>query len=90
MVLNDPETSKRKPAERPPASLIRVGGATSTADRRGARMATLTAITMIAFAANSVIARMALGFAEADPTGFTAVRLITGAATLWLIRCGSS
>jgi drug/metabolite transporter (DMT)-like permease len=45
----------------------------------------LTAVTLVAFAANSVLARTALGSGAADPAGFTAVRLISGAATLWLI-----
>jgi drug/metabolite transporter (DMT)-like permease len=40
---------------------------------------------LVAFAANSVLARMALGSGAADPAGFTTVRLISGAITLWLI-----
>lgn len=48
----------------------------------------LTAITLCAFAANSLLARMALGARLADPAGFTAVRLVSGAATLWLIVTG--
>jgi drug/metabolite transporter (DMT)-like permease len=50
-----------------------------------ARTALLTALTMAAFAANSVLCRMALGRAEIDPAAFTAVRLISGAATLLLL-----
>lgn len=45
----------------------------------------LTAVTMIAFAANSLLARMALGSGVADPVGFTAVRLVCGALTLWAL-----
>lgn len=45
----------------------------------------LTVVTMCAFAANSVLTRMALGGGAADPAGFAAVRLASGAATLWLI-----
>jgi drug/metabolite transporter (DMT)-like permease len=45
----------------------------------------LTAITMVAFAANSLLARMALGSGAADPVGFTAVRLVCGALTLWVL-----
>ena len=45
----------------------------------------LTVFTLVAFAANSVLARMALGAGAADPAGFTAVRLVSGALTLWLI-----
>jgi drug/metabolite transporter (DMT)-like permease len=44
-----------------------------------------TAITMVAFAANSLLARMALGSAAADPAGFTTVRLVCGALTLWAL-----
>jgi drug/metabolite transporter (DMT)-like permease len=47
--------------------------------------ASLTVITLCAFAANSVLARMALGTEAADPAGFTTVRLVSGAAALWLI-----
>jgi drug/metabolite transporter (DMT)-like permease len=47
--------------------------------------ALLTAVTMCAFAANSLLARMALGPAAADPAGFTAVRLVCGALTLWAL-----
>ena len=42
----------------------------------------LTAATMTAFAANSVLCRMALGSAAVDPASFAAVRLASGAATL--------
>ena len=45
----------------------------------------LTAITMVAFAANSMLARMALGSGAADPAGFTVVRLVCGAVTLWAL-----
>jgi drug/metabolite transporter (DMT)-like permease len=40
---------------------------------------------MVAFAANSLLARMALGSVAADPAGFTAVRLVCGALTLWVL-----
>jgi len=45
----------------------------------------LTALTMGAFAANSVLARMALLGEGDDPLAFTAVRLISGAIFLTLI-----
>ncbi|MFN3913846.1 MAG: hypothetical protein ACK4K3_02800 [Aquabacterium sp.] len=45
----------------------------------------LTAGTMLAFAANSVLARLALQTTAIDPATFTATRLITGALTLALI-----
>jgi drug/metabolite transporter (DMT)-like permease len=44
---------------------------------------------LLAFAANSVLCRLALHAGGIDPASFTVVRLLTGAATLWLlIRCG--
>lgn len=49
------------------------------------RTAALTACALVAFAANSVLCRLALGEGVIDPAGFTMLRLVTGAATLWLI-----
>lgn len=43
----------------------------------------LTALTMAAFAANSVLCRLALQTTAIDPATFTAVRLAAGALTLW-------
>jgi drug/metabolite transporter (DMT)-like permease len=40
---------------------------------------------MIAFAANSLLCRMALGTGAIDPASFTSVRLVSGAIMLWLI-----
>lgn len=54
------------------------------AGRAGATLA-LTALTLIAFASNSLLARVALRGGEIDAVGFTAVRLISGAALLWLV-----
>jgi len=45
----------------------------------------LTAIALIAFAANSVLGRMALGGDSIDPVSFTLIRLMGGAAALTLI-----
>lgn len=45
----------------------------------------LTALTMLAFAANSLFTRMALQTTPIDPASFTAVRLVTGALTLAII-----
>src|SRR5215510_8142310 len=47
--------------------------------------ASLTVLALVAFAANSVLCRLALGEPSIDPASYTAVRLITGAITLWLI-----
>lgn len=45
----------------------------------------LTSATMIAFAANSVLARLALSTTETGAASFTAVRLAAGALVLWTI-----
>jgi drug/metabolite transporter (DMT)-like permease len=49
------------------------------------RIIILTLITMIAFAGNTLFCRMALKLTRIDAAGFTTIRLISGAATLWLI-----
>lgn len=53
--------------------------------RLGLRTALLTLFAMLAFAANSVLCRMALGTHLVDPAGFTAIRLASGALALWLL-----
>ncbi|POB70830.1 EamA family transporter, partial [Vibrio vulnificus] len=45
----------------------------------------LTAIAMIAFAANSVFCRLALAEQSIDPGSFTFIRLLSGAVTLLVI-----
>ena len=50
-----------------------------------ARLFVLTLIAMLAFAANSVLCRMALMQTGIDPASFTVVRLVTGALVLWLL-----
>lgn len=45
----------------------------------------LTALTMVAFAANSLLCRMALGEQTIDAASFTTIRLSSGALMLWLI-----
>ncbi|AFU99381.1 DMT family transporter [Simiduia agarivorans] len=45
----------------------------------------LTAIAMLAFAANSLLCRMALAQGHIDPASFTALRLIAGAVMLALL-----
>jgi drug/metabolite transporter (DMT)-like permease len=44
-----------------------------------------TLLTLIAFAANSLLNRAALSQTEIDPATFTVVRLVAGAMTLWII-----
>jgi drug/metabolite transporter (DMT)-like permease len=45
----------------------------------------LTALALVAFAANSVLCRLALGQATVDAASFSAIRLVSGAAALLLI-----
>jgi drug/metabolite transporter (DMT)-like permease len=52
---------------------------------RAARLLILTLLTMTAFAANSILCRLALKSTPIDPATFTLIRLVSGAATLWLI-----
>lgn len=48
-------------------------------------IATLTATALVAFAANSILARAALTGTATDPLSFTAIRIGAGALMLWLI-----
>ncbi|ODU89661.1 MAG: hypothetical protein BGO61_04465 [Thiobacillus sp. 65-69] len=50
-----------------------------------ARLPILTTLAMVAFAANSLLCRAALGEARIDAASFTTIRLVSGALTLWLI-----
>ena len=45
----------------------------------------LTIVAMLAFAANSVLCRLALAHGSIDPASFTLVRVASGVVTLWLI-----
>jgi drug/metabolite transporter (DMT)-like permease len=49
------------------------------------KIAGLTVLAMIAFAANSVLNRLALALGEADPFAYTGIRLVSGALMLALI-----
>ena len=49
------------------------------------RTAVATVASLLAFAANSLLARAALGDAAIDPASFTAIRLASGAAALTLV-----
>ncbi|WP_407291251.1 DMT family transporter [Stutzerimonas zhaodongensis] len=50
-----------------------------------ARTLLLTFLAMTAFAGNSLICRAALRDSQLDPASFTALRLLAGALTLWLL-----
>ncbi len=49
------------------------------------RVIHMTALAMLAFAANSILCRLALERTSIDPASFTAIRLISGTAMLWLV-----
>src|SRR5438105_1359957 len=53
-----------------------------------ARVVALSALTLCCFAANSLLARRALGGALAGAASYTALRILSGAAVLWLIARG--
>jgi len=52
---------------------------------RSRRTLALTALALLAFAANSVLNRMALGAGQIDAAGFAIIRLLSGALVLVLI-----
>lgn len=58
------------------------------------RIGLLTLLTMIAFAGNSVLCRIALKHTSIDAASFTSIRLVSGAVVLWAIayffRSGST
>ena len=49
------------------------------------RLATYTALAMLAFAANSLLCRLALKETSIDAASFSTVRILSGALTLWLV-----
>ncbi len=49
------------------------------------RLFFMTLLAMLAFAANSVLCRLALEQTKIDAAGFTAIRLASGAVVLWLL-----
>ena len=49
------------------------------------RAAAAALFALLAFAANSILCRMALRAAHIDPASFTTVRILAGALTLWLL-----
>ena len=50
-----------------------------------ARILALTSLSMLAFAGNSLLCRLALQQSQLDAGSFTAIRLISGALVLWLM-----
>lgn len=49
------------------------------------RIVVLTTLTMLAFAGNSLLCRIALGHTAIDAASFTTVRLVSGALMLWIL-----
>ena len=49
------------------------------------RLFLLTLLALVAFAGNSLLCRLALKETAIDPASFTAIRIASGALTLWLI-----
>lgn len=52
---------------------------------RRPRLFILVVLTMIAFAGNSLLCRLALRTTQIDPATFTTIRLASGALALWLV-----
>ena len=52
---------------------------------RPTQLIVLTAVSMVAFAGNSLLCRLALKSTAIDPASFTSIRLVSGALALWLI-----
>ncbi len=51
----------------------------------GMRLLLLTALTMCAFAANSILNRLAIDSGASDPASFAVFRVLSGAAVLWVL-----
>ncbi|MBU6466804.1 MAG: EamA family transporter, partial [Burkholderiales bacterium] len=49
------------------------------------RLVLLTLLSMLAFAANSLLCRLALASGSIDPASFSAIRLASGAAMLVVV-----
>ena len=52
---------------------------------RAALLALLVALALLAFAGNSLLARVALRDGGMDAASFTAIRLVSGALVLWAL-----
>ena len=62
----------------------------SSPEPRRLETALLTAATLVAFAFNSILTRLALGRGTIDAAGFTAVRLAAGALVLAVLARGAA
>jgi drug/metabolite transporter (DMT)-like permease len=61
------------------------GSASKAVDQDRIAAIVITAVAMVAFAANSVLCRVALTQTEIDPVSFTLVRIVSGAVMLTLL-----
>jgi drug/metabolite transporter (DMT)-like permease len=61
------------------------GSASKAVDQDRIAAIVITAVAMVAFAANSVLCRVALTQTEIDPASFTLVRIVSGAVMLTLL-----
>ena len=59
--------------------------ASSASASRGARIAMLTVVAMLAFAGNSLLCRLALKGTQIDAASFTLVRIASAALVLWVM-----
>lgn len=66
----------------PPAT---VGKWKPDADMSTLRLSAFTALAMLAFAANSLLCRLALKHTSIDAASFASVRILSGALLLWLL-----
>lgn len=73
----------RLPREMQYAAAFASADSRTVASRSGVVL--LTLLAMIAFAGNSLLCRAALRDSAIDPAAFTCVRIVSGAATLWII-----
>lgn len=62
-----------------------LGGPGASVYAKDMRLFLATTLTMIAFAANSVLTRMAIDSGAIDPSGFALVRVVSGAVVLGMI-----
>ena len=68
-----------------PAAQSAEAGLTDRSSQTASVTIALTAITLIAFASNSLLCRLALAAEAIDPASFTSLRILSGAATLWIV-----
>jgi hypothetical protein len=63
----------------------RLGDISLPHQRSGLETASVTAAALVAFAANSLLCRLALGDEQVDAASYASLRLLSGAVTLWVV-----